>query len=352
MTSRLASLSHINQIPLLRLRLQTRQLATLYEQSGTAGPNMTTKNDAVPYPKTDPATVPNPLGEGNFIKTAGCLIIGDEVLNGKTRDTNSNFFAQYCFDLGIELKRIEVIADDEEEIVEAARRMTQKYDFVVTSGGIGPTHDDITYQSLGVAFNLPLKHHEETKRRMMGMSSPERRKELEEAPAAVREARDRMALFPTQPGGHVVGGEEVDPSKRTDGPTSEVIFVEEDKWVPVVRLGGKLCVFPGIPSLFQQLLLGLTPYLSLPPASSKPFRHLIFTNKPESAIAPFLTELQARVRKEDIRIGSYPYLYAGVHVSLIGHDQARLRELEQEVVREVDGKVVSEGRLGEDSAKA
>jgi hypothetical protein len=68
MTSRLASLSHINQIPLLRLRLQTRQLATLYEQSGTAGPNMTTKNDAVPYPKTDPATVPNPLGEGNFIK--------------------------------------------------------------------------------------------------------------------------------------------------------------------------------------------------------------------------------------------------------------------------------------------
>jgi hypothetical protein len=124
--------------------------------------------------------------------------------------------------------------------VEAARRMTQKYDFVVTSGGIGPTHDDITYQSLGVAFNLPLKHHEETKRRMMGMSSPERRKELEEAPAAVREARDRMALFPTQPGGHVVGGEEIDPSKRTDGPTSEVIFVEEDKWVPVVRLGGKV----------------------------------------------------------------------------------------------------------------
>jgi hypothetical protein len=55
-------------------------------------------------------------------------------------DTNSNFFAKQCFDLGIELKRIEVIADDEDEIVEAARRMTKNYDFVVCSGGIGPTH--------------------------------------------------------------------------------------------------------------------------------------------------------------------------------------------------------------------
>jgi molybdopterin-biosynthesis enzyme MoeA-like protein len=55
-------------------------------------------------------------------------------------DSNSNFFAKQCFDLGIELKKIEVIADDEEEIVEAARRMTEKYDFVVCSGGIGPTH--------------------------------------------------------------------------------------------------------------------------------------------------------------------------------------------------------------------
>lgn len=116
--------------------------------------------------------------------------------------------------------------------------MTQAYDFVISSGGIGPTHDDVTYQSLGVAFDLPLKHHEETKKRMMGMTSPERRKELEEAPPAVREARDRMALFPTSPGGHIVGGEgEV---RKVEGMTSEVIFVEEDKWVPVVRLAGKV----------------------------------------------------------------------------------------------------------------
>ncbi|KAL7424886.1 hypothetical protein Q5752_000572 [Cryptotrichosporon argae] len=286
---------------------------------------------------TDPASVPNPLGEGMFIRTAGCLIIGDEVLNGKTKDTNSNFFAQFCFDLGIELKRIEVIADDEEEIVEAARRMTEKYDFVVTSGGIGPTHDDITYASLGAAFKLPLKHDAETLRRMWALTTPERRAELEKATPAQREARERMALFPTSSG--------------TGDAASEVLFVDVEKWVPVVRLGGKLCVFPGIPSLFQQLLLSLTPYLPLPPASAKPFRHLIFTSKPESVIAPFLTELQARVKKEGVRVGSYPYLYQGVHVSLIGHDVERIKELGREVAAEIDGKVVSEGKLGEEKAK-
>lgn len=294
--------------------------------------------------KTDPTSLSNPLGEGKFIQTAGCIIIGDEVLNGKTKDTNSNFFATFCFDLGIELKRIEVIADDEEEIVEAARRMTAQYDFVVTSGGIGPTHDDITYASLGAAFNLPLEHHPETLRRMWALSSPERKEQLKNATPAQKEARERMALFPTAKGGH--GGE------GGGGPRSEVIFVEEDKWVPVVRLGGKLCIFPGIPSLFQQLLLGLTPYLPLPPASSKPFRHLIYTAKPESVIAPFLTELQARVKKEGIRVGSYPYLYSGVHVSLIGHDVERVKELGQEVVKELEGKVVSEGKLGEEGGQA
>lgn len=74
-----------------------------------------------------------------MIHTAGCIIIGDEVLGGKTIDTNSAYMARYCFNLGMTLKRVEVIGDDEGEIVEATRRMSDNYDFVVTSGGIGPT---------------------------------------------------------------------------------------------------------------------------------------------------------------------------------------------------------------------
>jgi molybdenum cofactor synthesis domain-containing protein len=66
------------------------------------------------------------------------------IVAGKTRDSNSNFLAKMLFDLAIDLKRIEVIADDEDEIVEAVTRMHKNYDLVITSGGIGPTHDDIT----------------------------------------------------------------------------------------------------------------------------------------------------------------------------------------------------------------
>ena len=74
------------------------------------------------------------------VHTAGCIIIGDEVLGGKTVDTNSAYMAKFCFKTGINLKRIEVIGDDEGEIMQTVRKMSDNYDFVVTSGGIGPTY--------------------------------------------------------------------------------------------------------------------------------------------------------------------------------------------------------------------
>ena len=90
-------------------------------------------------------------------------------------------------------------------------------------------HADITYSSLATAFSLPLVHHPETLRRMWALSSPSRREELSKAPPAVKEARERMALFPTRQG--------------EEGVKSEVIFVEQDKWVPVVRLAGKVNLY-------------------------------------------------------------------------------------------------------------
>ncbi|KAL7411079.1 MoaB/Mog domain-containing protein [Mrakia frigida] len=267
----------------------------------------------------------NPLGEGKFIRTAGMIVIGDEVLNGKTRDTNSNFFARHCFDLGIELKRIETIADDPEEIAECARRMVKNYDWVVSTGGVGPTHDDITYGSLADAFEMPLEHHPETLKRMWAMGKA--RYDLEKQTPEQREARERMGLLPS-------------------GKGSEVIFVEQDKWVPVVRLQGRLCIFPGIPALFTSLLVALTPYLSLPPDTEKPFRHLVHTEMAESNIAPGLGRLAEEVRKEGIRVGSYPALQKGVTISLIGKNQERLKELEQRIVQEFEGTVIKAGKLG------
>ncbi|KAH9974332.1 Molybdopterin binding protein [Lactifluus volemus] len=267
---------------------------------------------------------PNPLGEGQWIKTAGALIIGDEILNGKTLERNSNYFARYCFENGIDLKRIEVIPDEEHEIVETSKRMIHKYDFVITSGGIGPTHDDITYASLATAFNQPLVHHAETLRRMAELSK--HRSWIHTQNKEQRRARERMALFPAN---------------------AETLFVARDIWVPVVRLEGKLCVFPGIPGLFQRMLDGLKAFLPLPPPSERPFRHQIFTSLPESSIAPYLTELQKRVKEEGVRVGSYPLFMRGVYVSLIGQNEGRVRELGKEVEGEIQGKVVTEQEIRE-----
>ncbi|KAF9485943.1 Molybdopterin binding protein [Pholiota conissans] len=273
---------------------------------------------------------PNPLGEGNYIKTAAALIIGDEILNGKTLDRNSHCFAQYCFEHGINLKRIEVIADDESEIIEASRRLVQSYDFVITSGGIGPTHDDITYESLGKAFGQQLVHHDETIRRMAEMNK--HRRWIGTQNAEQLAATNRMALFPEN---------------------AEVIFVGEDIWVPVIRLAGKLCIFPGIPALFQKMLHNLTPFIPLPPPHERPLRIQIFTERPESMIAPYLTSLQERLKPHGIQVGSYPVLYKGVFVSLIGRDldptdaskaggKIWLAEVAKEVEEAIGGRATSE----------
>merc|ERR1712225_35131 len=245
-----------------------------------------------------------------MIHTAACLIIWDEVLGGKTVDTNSAYMAKFCFQLGMALKRIEVIADDEDEIIEAARRPTENYDLVITSGGIGPTHDDITYESIAKAFDPEegrLEYHDETIRRMYELSK--KRFNFAEQTEEQALARKRMALFPVK--------------------NSEVLHVDSALWVPVVRMRGRLCILPGVPRLFEQLLTSyVANYIPLPPSSSKPFRMLIHTKMPESNIAPFLTSLQARVKAEGVRVGSYPKgIGGGVDVSLIHKDEKRLEEL-------------------------
>ncbi|KAA8571286.1 hypothetical protein EYC84_000610 [Monilinia fructicola] len=236
------------------------------------------------------------------IHTAACLIIGDEVLGGKTVDTNSAYLAKFCFKHGINLKRVEVIADEEEEIVEAVRRMSNNYDFVVTSGGIGPTHDDITYQSIGNAFGLKLKLHQEAYERMKRLSKPHPRQPNfnwdEDTPA--KKAKLRMVELP----------------------------LDESRDV-----------------LFEQLLEGLKP--SLLPRLTDPegkgiCRILISTPMSESGVAPYLTELAARVEAKGIKVGSYPR-WGKAHntVTLVGRDREYLESLIAEVEKNVDGHRVS-----------
>src|ERR687886_2009217 len=91
--------------------------------------------------------------------TAALLIIGDEILSGRTKDKNIGYIAEYLTGIGIDLKEVRVVADVEDEIVAAVNALRARYTYVFTTGGIGPTHDDITADAIAKAFGVPIAHH-------------------------------------------------------------------------------------------------------------------------------------------------------------------------------------------------
>jgi molybdenum cofactor synthesis domain-containing protein len=95
------------------------------------------------------------------IVTAGILVIGDEILSGRTKDKNIGFIAEYLTNIGIDLKEVRVVADEEADIIAALDALRHRYNYVFTTGGIGPTHDDITADSVAKAFGVGIDHHPE-----------------------------------------------------------------------------------------------------------------------------------------------------------------------------------------------
>src|SRR6201998_2672185 len=93
------------------------------------------------------------------VVTAALLVIGDEILSGRTKDKNIGFVAEYLTDIGIDLKEVRVVPDEEPEIVAAVNALRARYTYLFTTGGIGPTHDDITADCVAKAFGLPLHYH-------------------------------------------------------------------------------------------------------------------------------------------------------------------------------------------------
>ncbi|KAI2783594.1 molybdopterin binding domain-containing protein [Daldinia loculata] len=278
------------------------------------------------------------------IHTAACLIIGDEVLGGKTTDTNSAYMAKWCFSLGINLKRVEVVEDDEDEIVEAVRRMSDRYDFVVTSGGIGPTHDDITYQSIAKAFDLKLILHEEAYERMKKLTKPSKSHPnfSWDVDSPAKTARLRMVYLP------------IDESRDL---AKQALFTRDDLWVPISVVNGNIHILPGVPKLFESLLQGLKPFIVdrlVDPEGKGIFRAIISTPMGESAIAGYLTDLAARVAHKDVKVGSYPrWGKKNNTVTLVGRDKEYIESLVPEVVQKVQGKrVQNEGEDDEPEVAA
>src|ERR1700759_5759706 len=118
--------------------------------------------------------------------TAAVLVIGDEILSGRTQDTNTNYIARFLAALGIDLREVRVVGDVEEEIVAGLNVLRHRYDLVFTTGGIGPTHDDITADAVAKAFGLAIGYHPEAYALV----------EARYAPGDFNDMRKRMARTP------------------------------------------------------------------------------------------------------------------------------------------------------------
>src|SRR5262249_53196729 len=99
-------------------------------------------------------TMSEPVNEGKAVVTAALLVIGDQILSGRTKDKNIGYIADHLTAIGIQLKEVRIVADEEASIVEAVNALRARYDYVFTTGGIGPTHDDITADSIAKAFGV------------------------------------------------------------------------------------------------------------------------------------------------------------------------------------------------------
>lgn len=205
------------------------------------------------------------------MKSAALIVIGDEILTGKVQDKNSFTFAQKMFEQGVFVERITVIPDKIETIGEHCAEYSRCYDYVVTSGGVGPTHDDQTFAGVARGFSLPLKEHQE------GLKHFSRCQELAQKGKTVSIAQKKMLLFPFP---------------------CDVIF-KKPFWLPLVIVKN-VYIFPGVPVLFEKMLDQVA-YLF---KGQKIFRQVIFTDHSESDIALGLQSMQQKYPA--VAIGSYP----------------------------------------------
>ncbi|KAH7589159.1 uncharacterized protein GVI51_D03641 [Nakaseomyces glabratus] len=259
--------------------------------------------------------------------SAACVIIGDEILNGKVIDKNSSFFAKFCYDQGIQLNSIVTIGDDEDQIVRTIKELSKRYQFIVTTGGIGPTHDDITYESIAKCFNLQCRIDEETKKRMAMKSNPESRLD----PESLKDYY-RMATLPS-------------------GPDVKKYYVADDLWVPICSINQQVYIFPGIPQLFSRMLMEFLPTLEciykLDDDKREYKRYFVKTKLSESELSRHLRNFQeeATVHSNEIKLGSYPHFGMGFNtVSILGEkkDDEYLRGLKDKIIGILNGEEISE----------
>jgi molybdenum cofactor synthesis domain-containing protein len=213
------------------------------------------------------------------IVTAALLVIGDEILSGRTKDKNIGTVADHLTSIGIRLKEVRIVPDEEEEIVAALNAVRARYDYVFTTGGIGPTHDDITADAVAKAFGVSIDVDERAVNLL-----------LERIPRAdLTPARLRMARIPA-------GADLVENSvSKAPG-----FFI------------GNVIVMAGVPRIMEAMLAAVTPRLR---TGARLISRTIDAKIREGDVAPVLTATQKAF--PDVQMGSYPYEGNGTFGALL-----------------------------------
>lgn len=223
--------------------------------------------------------------------TAAMLVIGDEILSGRTRDANMHYLAGHLTEAGIDLKEVRVVNDDAPAIIAAVRMLSDSYDHVFTSGGIGPTHDDITADCIAAAFDAHIDVRDDA-RAILQAHYDRSRLELN-AP------RLRMARIP-------------------DGAT----LIENPVSAAPGFILGNVHVMAGVPSVFQAMVAGVLPTLAGgAPLISRSLRVMQGEGDIAERLGGFVSEYP------DLSVGSYPFQQDGIYGANIvvrGTDVARL----------------------------
>lgn len=237
--------------------------------------------------------------------TAGLIVIGDEILSGKVADTNTPFLISELRGLGMRLCEIAVIADHTATIAETVARFSSRYDAVFTSGGVGPTHDDVTIVGVAQAFNLPMQRHPDLAALLTAyyQSLPKAEGSTDEAEATRRELLARNLRMADVPAG------------------TQLLSDGDLKW-PVLCVRN-VHVLPGIPEIFRRKFLAIRERFRESPFTL----HQILVRSEEGEIAHILDDIAARF--PDVALGSYPRMepaadHHRVRLTLEGKDAARV----------------------------
>jgi molybdenum cofactor synthesis domain-containing protein len=236
---------------------------------------------------------------------AAILIIGNEILSGRTQDTNTSTLATWLNSIGVKVGEVRVIPDIENTIIDTLNLLKKNYDYVFTTGGIGPTHDDITAESVSKAFGLKYEIHKEAYKIL----------EAYYKKGEFNEGRQKMVWMPEN-------------ANLILNPTSGA---------PGFNVGNVFCL-PGVPSILKSMLGGLTNRI----VGGKPILSLTISLKTvESEIANSLTNVQDN--NQDVEIGSYPFFQAGklgVSIVIRSDDQLKIDNCNLQILKFVKDKKI------------